>query len=89
MKKLCAIFSCFAFINQKFAQTLKYFAQLCDCMIAAFRNSVSVVLQGCYRAVIKYIKGVLQMCHEAVTRVIKAYYRGGTKVSQGCHKIVT
>ena len=31
-------FSCFAFNNPKFAQIHKYFAQLCDCMIAAFIN---------------------------------------------------
>ena len=33
-----AIISCFAFTSPKFAQILKYFAQLCDCMIVAFRN---------------------------------------------------
>ena len=32
-------FSSFAFISPKFAQILKYFAQSCDCMITAFRNS--------------------------------------------------
>ena len=29
----------FAFISPKFAPILKYYVQLCDCMIAAFRNS--------------------------------------------------
>ena len=33
-----ASFSCFLFIGKKFAQILKYFAQLCDCTNAAFRN---------------------------------------------------
>ena len=32
-------FVCFAFISHKFAQIAKYFAQSCDCMTAAFRNS--------------------------------------------------
>ena len=36
-----ASFSCFLFISPKFAQILKYFAQSCDCMIAAFKNSAS------------------------------------------------
>ena len=36
--KLVSVF-CFAFISPKFAQILKYFAQSCDCMIAAFKNS--------------------------------------------------
>ena len=38
--EMCVSFSCFAFVSRKFAQILKYFAQSCDCMIAAFRNSV-------------------------------------------------
>ena len=36
-----ASFSCFAFINPQFAQIIKHFAKLCDCMIAEFRNSGS------------------------------------------------
>ena len=39
-KKNNAIFSCFVFNSPKFAQLLKYFAQSCDCMIAASINSV-------------------------------------------------
>ena len=35
---ISAIFTCFVFFSPKFAQILKYFAQLCDCMIAAFRK---------------------------------------------------
>ena len=38
--EISANFSCFMFISPKFAQILQYFAQSCDCMIAAFRNSV-------------------------------------------------
>ena len=37
--EISASFSCLAFISQKIAQILKYFAKSCDCMIAAFRNS--------------------------------------------------
>ena len=46
--KLLNVFSsssCFEFISRKFVQILKYFAQSCNCMIAAFRNSV-VTLRG-------------------------------------------
>ena len=32
-------FTCFAFISSKIVQIPKYFAQSCDCMIAAFKNS--------------------------------------------------
>ena len=38
---ISAHFSCFALNIPVFVQILKYFAKLCDCMIAAFRNSVS------------------------------------------------
>ena len=37
--EISASYSCFALLSPKFAQILKYFAQSCDCMIAAFRNS--------------------------------------------------
>ena len=40
---MSARFFSFLFFSQNFAQILKYFAQLCDCMIAAFRNSVSQI----------------------------------------------
>ena len=49
LEKLCEIvktiwnwcqFSCFALIISKFAIILKDFAQRCDCMIAALRNSI-------------------------------------------------
>ena len=43
--KLVPFFSFFAFINQHFAQILKYFARSCDCTIADFRNSV-LILEG-------------------------------------------
>ena len=39
INEINASFSCFAFISPKFEQILKYLAQSCDCMIAAFRNS--------------------------------------------------
>ena len=39
LKLVPVFFSCFTFFSPKFAQILKYFAQSCDCMIAAFRNS--------------------------------------------------
>ena len=46
--EISLIFSCFAFISPKFAQIIKYFAQSCDCMIAAFRNSgVGMVWHSC------------------------------------------
>ena len=38
--KLVPVFHVFSFISPKFAHILKYFAQSCYCMIAAFRNSV-------------------------------------------------
>ena len=41
--KISASFSCFAFLIPKFAQVLKKIAQLCDCMIAAFRNSEGIL----------------------------------------------
>ena len=37
--EICVSFSCIPLSSPKFAQILKYFAQLCDCMIAAYRNS--------------------------------------------------
>ena len=37
---ICASFSGLHFISPRFAKILKYFAQSCDCMIAAFRNFV-------------------------------------------------
>ena len=39
-------FSLLTFISPKFAQVLKYFAQLCDCMIVAFRNSAGTGTLG-------------------------------------------
>ena len=38
-KEINTNFSCFAFVSPKFAQIIKYFAQSCDCRIAAYRNS--------------------------------------------------
>ena len=40
--EISASFSCFTFISQNFAQILKYFVQLCECMIAALRNSAAL-----------------------------------------------
>ena len=42
IRNISAMFSCFAFLSTKFAQIIKYFVQLCDCMIAAFRNSANI-----------------------------------------------
>ena len=42
MHKISASFSLFAFISQHFARIFKYVAQLCNCMIAAFRNSAAL-----------------------------------------------
>ena len=42
--KLLPVFSCFLFISPQFAQFLKYFAPLCDCMIAAFWNAALMTL---------------------------------------------
>ena len=39
LHEIIASFFCFALISHKFAQILNYFAQSCDGMIAAFRNS--------------------------------------------------
>ena len=36
-----ASFACFAFISPTFGQIIHYFAQSCDCMITAFKNSVA------------------------------------------------
>ena len=44
--KIFASFSCFKFISPTFVQSLKYFAQSCDRMIAAFRNSIIYVCPG-------------------------------------------
>ena len=44
MHLISTSFSCLAFLSPKFNQILKYFAQSCDCMIAAFRNSGCTVL---------------------------------------------
>ena len=40
INEIIAICSCFAFTSPKFGQILKYVVQSCDCMIAAFTNSV-------------------------------------------------
>ena len=42
--KLESFFPFFAFLSQKYAQVLKYFAQLCDFSIAAFGNSEVVAV---------------------------------------------
>ena len=46
MHEVSASFSCFAFISPKFAQTLKYVAQSCDCMIVAFSNSAIMAVNA-------------------------------------------
>ena len=78
------------FISPKFAQILKHFAQSCDCMIAAFRNSgpnMDTVLHMCKSAGIglEYIKCERRLRRkeggEGVNR--KERISGGSKGCQG------
>ena len=40
--KISASFSSLGFTSPKYAQIINYFVQSCDCIIAAFRNSVQM-----------------------------------------------
>ena len=84
--KLLPVFSpCFVVISPKFAQILKYIAQLCDCMIAAFINS------GCFwfwQYVVNFVWNRIFQFEETFCQILNANKKKTNPLYSWCKKSI-
>ena len=83
MHEISSNFSCFTFISPKFARIFKYFAQSCNYMIAAFRNSDYCMCRGVPGGVILSVNIVCAGVFLGVSFQVSLLYMQGCSLR--CH----